>query len=462
MGSLLRQSLHRVCTMTVQVSMDTKRKEMMHRNIRTAVVTLALAVTATAAYADDWPNWRGPNHNGATEAANLPTQFSVTENVAWAVDMPGVSSATPVVAGDNVFVVSHDANRSKLFGICVDANSGDVRWNKELVTGTKPLSRNDMASCSPVSDGERVYFTFGTGDLFALDMDGNEIWSKSLTNEYGPVRSNHGYSSSPLLLDGRLYIQNLTGQYWTDMGMKNHTDEASYIVALDAKTGDTVWNVHRPTDANSESFDSYTTPVPYTSGGEAYIAIMGGDYITGHDLDTGKEVFRHFHNPRQGGFDRLIPSPVVAGDLIIGQQPRGVDGFAFKPVLGENLGYDDSAWIFTEKTGDVPTPLYYEGKLFFLNGARKQLACLDPATGKAHYYEDLGADSRIWSSPTAADGKIYALTEKGQVVIAAASDKFKVINRIDLGSSGPAKSSIAIADNKLFIRTADKLYCVGK
>lgn len=424
-----------------------------------AAVSLLAVVPAIAA---DWPNWRGPNHNGSTDATNLPTEFSATENVAWSVDMPGVSSATPAIVGDRVYVVSNDATQTKCSGMAIDAANGGVLWSREFVTNGEKNARNDMASCSPVTDGERVYFMFGNSDLFVVDTEGKDLWSKNLDRDFGPVKTNWGYSSSPLLYNGRLYIQVLRGQWDTDLGMKNHTDKDSYVVALDAKSGETIWKIHRPTDAHAESFDAYTSPIPYEGGGEAVIAIMGGDYITGHNLDTGEEVWRHFHNPRQGDFDRLIPSPVVAGNLIVGMQPRGVDAFAFNPADGKNLKYEDSTWIFDDKTADVPTPAYYNERLFIVNGARKELLCIDPASGKALYYEDLGADSRIWASPTVADGKVYALTENGQVVIAAASDTFKVINRIDLGSSAPAKASIAIADNRLFIRTADKLYCVGE
>ncbi len=426
-----------------------------------SAVIVAFVFAVLPAGAADWPNWRGPNHNGSTEAENLPTDFSATKNVAWTVDMPGVSSATPAIVGDRVYVVTNDATQTKCSGMAIDAANGNVIWSREFITNGEKNARNDMASCSPVSDGERVYFMFGNSDLFVVDTDGKDLWSKNLDRDFGPVKTNWGYSSSPLLYHGRLYIQVLRGQWDTDLGMKNHTDKDSYVVALDAKSGETIWRIHRPTDAHAESFDAYTSPIPYEGGEEAVIAIMGGDYITGHNLDTGEEVWRHFHNPRQGDFDRLIPSPVVADNLIVGMQPRGVDAFAFNPADGKNLKYEDSTWIFDDKTADVPTPAYYNERLFIVNGARKELLCIDPKSGKALYYEDLEADSRIWSSPTVADGKVYALTENGQVVIAAASDTFKVINRIDLGSSAPAKSSIAIADNRLFIRTADKLYCIG-
>ncbi len=431
-----------------------------HLRIISAVLcTITFAVGP--AFAADWPNWRGPNHNGSTRAGNLPTEFSATKNIAWAIDMPGVSSATPAIVDGRVYVVTNDATQTKVSGMCIDAASGDILWSRQFVSDGEANARNDMASCSPVVDGDRVYFMFGNSELVAVDTDGKDLWSRNLGNDFGSVKTNWGYSSSPLFYKGRLYIQVLRGEWDTDLGMMNHTDSGCYVVCLDAANGETIWKIHRPTDAHAESFDAYTSPVPYESGEKTVIAIMGGDYITGHDLDSGEEMWRHFHNPRQGNMDRLIPSPVVADNLVVGLQPRGVDAFAFNPADGKNLKYEESTWIFDDKTSDVPTPAYYNGLLFIVNGARKQLICLDPKSGKPHYYEDLDADSRIWASPTIADGKLYAITEKGQVIIAAATDKFEVINRIDLGSTAPAKSSIAIADNRLFIRTADKLYCIG-
>jgi len=413
-----------------------------------------------SARAGDWPGWRGPNHDGSTREPNLPAQWSASEGVLWATDMPGRSSATPAVWGDKVFVVSNDKTRKNLYGMCLDRDSGEVIWSKGLVKDGWVNARNDSASCSPVTDGKLVYFLFGTSDLFALDLDGNEAWSKNLDRDFGPVATNWGYGSSPLLHGGRLYIQVLRGQWGSGVSMMEHTDEDSYLLCLDAASGDTVWKVHRPSDAVGESFDSYTTPIPYERDGKTEIVVQGGDYITGHDPETGEELWRHAHNPRKGRTDRLIPSPVIAGDLVCGLQPRGLDAFAFRPGEKTQMAYTDSTWIYDGRTSDVPTPLYYEGRLYIVNGARKSMLCLDPATGEEIWTGDLGASARIWASPTAGDGKIYCLDERGQVTVVAAGDEFKVISQAEMGGQ-PCKSSIAIADGKLFIRTAEKLYCVA-
>ena len=155
-----------------------------------------------------------------------------------------------------------------------------------------------MASCSPVTDGKLVYFMFGTGDLFALDFDGNEVWSKDLEREYGPIGQQFGYSSSPLLYKDRLYLPLLHGQWSVGGPWSSYTDKDSYVLCLDAASGEEVWKVHRPTDARGESFDSYGSAIPYEAGGPPAIIVQGGDYVTGHDPATGKELWRQAHNPR--------------------------------------------------------------------------------------------------------------------------------------------------------------------
>ena len=389
------------------------------------VVSFALAVIAVPAMAADWPSWRGPHFNGSTEATNLPTEFSATENVAWSVDMPGVSSATPAIADGRVYVVSNDAAQTTLFGMCIDAASGDVLWSKELVTGAEKNARNDQASCSPVTDGERVYFQFGNSDLFALDKDGNELWSKNLDRDFGPVATNWGYSSTPLLYNGGLYIQVLKGEWETDLGMDNHTDSGCYIVRLNPETGETVWKVHRTSDSNGESFDAYTSPVPYEAGGEACIAVMGGDYITGHESGYRRRSVPPFPQPAPG---RFRPADPIAGrrgrphhrpcsraaNTASRSSPRPRRESRVRRV---HVG------IRPKKPATSPRRVFYDGNLFFLHGVT-QTARLPRPPPPAK------STTTKTSTPTPASGpppppptaKSTRLTEKGQVVIAKASD----------------------------------------
>jgi outer membrane protein assembly factor BamB len=425
-----------------------------------AWMVAAAFLSAGVAEAGDWPHWRGPQHNGATVETNLPSDLDPSRDVVWAVPMPGSSSATPVVRGDRVFVISNNATETALHALCIQRDSGEVLWNKELGANLQQPRRNTLSSCSPTAGDDRVYFMLGSGELFALDREGKELWSRNLEEEYGTISPQFGYSSSPLLLDGRLYIASLNGQWSSSKPQATYNDKDSYILCLDAASGNEIWRTHRPSDAVGESFDSYGSPIPFVTAAQSAVVMAGGDYVTGHDLVSGLELWRHRHNPLGQDRWRLIPSAVVAGDIICSAQPRGLDVFAIRPVPNMQTQYEDALWIHDGRTTDVPSPLYYKKRLFVLNGVRGILVCLDPEKGTEIWHGSLGADSRIWASPTAADDKIYFLTEGGDVIIASAGKKFDVLGGASFGG-GSCKSSIAIADGKLFVRTVEKLYCLA-
>ncbi len=420
---------------------------------------LFLAATAQTACAGDWPQWRGPDLNGTSDETNTPASVNPQEDVLWSVDMPGESSATPVVVGNRIFVASNGPELEKLFGICIDRDTGEVLWQKQLAGATGPIPRNTMASCSPVADENLVYFVFGTGQVTALDHDGNEVWSRNI-KELGPIALQFGYSSSPLLYKNRLYFPILRGQWRSEIPRDSYTDEDSYLLCLDAKTGDVVYHVHRPNDAVGESHDSYTTAVPYEAGEKSVIVLQGGDCTTGHDADTGEELWRFTDNPRKQAHWRLIPTPVVADEMIFNAQPRGGLAYAFNPNVKTQKDVPSAAWVYDQRTTDVPTPAYYEGYLYVLNGVRKVVSCFDPKTGEELWVGDLPDNRRFWSSPVVADGKIYMVDEDGGVVVATADKKFKILSSGSFGGR-PCKSSPVIAGGKLFIRTSEKLFCIG-
>ncbi len=418
------------------------------------------ALIASSAFAADWPSWRGAEHNGTSPEQGMPERIDPVADLRWSADMPGSSSATPIIANGRVFVVSNNENDLKVFGLCLDAATGAVLWQKLLGEVESVPTRNTMASCSPTTDGKHVYFLSGNGNLYCYDYEGKEIWLKRLPEHYGHIGQQFGYSSSPLLHKGRLYLPILRGQWETGESWDTYTDKDSHLVCLDAATGAEIWKTHRPSNANGESFDSYASAVPLeTEKGDA-IVVQGGDHLTAHDAATGKELWRQEHNPRKGGNWRLIPSPIVAGDVVIGLQPRGGDAFAILPGEQTEFAYENSHWIYAANTGDVSTPAYYEGRVYVVNDTRKILICLNPNTGAEIWRGELEASGRIWSSPTIADGKLYILDENGQLSIAEIGERFRLLSQAEFGG-GIAKSSVAIADGSLWIRTADKLYRVG-
>ncbi len=427
-----------------------------------ALMAATLLVAANTAAAADWPHWRGPNFNGVNDDMALPTEWSATKNVAWAAAMPGPSSATPVVWKDRVFAVSASPDADKLYGLCLDRDSGKILWQKQLVSGGTANSRNDMASCSPVTDGKLVVFLFGSSDLFAFDFNGKELWSRNLNREFAGVETQWGYASSPLLYKGKLYISVLRGTPISKERGAPRTGDNSYLYCMEPASGKLIWKQFRESDSIFEAHDSYASPIPYVSGKTEAIVVAGAGYITGNDAATGAELWRHAHDPDKIKNWRLIPSPVVADGLICGVQPRGGPAFAFLPGKKARLAYEEAEWIYDERTTDAPTPAYYQGRLYVLNGARQIMICVDPKTGEEIWRGDLGGD-RLWASPSAGDGKIYCFSESGETIILAAGDEFKVLARASLPSGGEqCKSSIAIAHGKLFIRTTDTLYCISQ
>ena len=171
-----------------------------------------------------------------------------------------------------------------------------------------------MSSPSPVTDGKHVWVMTGVGILKSFDFAGKEIWSRDIQTDYGRFGLNWGYASSPLLHENALYVQVLHG-------MK--TDDPPYVMKIDAASGKTMWKVERPTDAQLESPDSYTTPALLRYGGKTEIIITGGDVVTGHDPATGKELWRaDILNPQDNRNYRIVASPVIAGGLIHRAQPQ--------------------------------------------------------------------------------------------------------------------------------------------
>jgi outer membrane protein assembly factor BamB len=429
-----------------------------------SLFTVAAALPLRAAH---WPQWRGPNFNGSSPETGLPATFSKTEGVAWVAPLPGVSGATPVIWGDHVFVSSPDPQKNLLL-LCLNRRDGSVRWQKTVTVGDRSKGNNNMASPSPVTDGQSVFVLYGTSDLAAYDFHGAELWRRNLGKDYGRFSIMWIYGSSPLLHQGRLYVLVLQRDppppdYPT---VDDNPKRDSYLLCLDPKTGKDLWRHIRPTDAVKESMEAYTTPIPYSGRNGPEILVVGGDYATGHDPSTGAELWRCGGlNPRQTDMQvnwfRIVPSPVAYAGFIYACGPKGEPVIAVKDGGQGNVTDTHIAWRFKESPTDWSTPLVYRDRLYVLNGGRKTLSCLNAKTGEKIWSGSLGVADTIWSSPTGADGKIYCLSEKGTVIVCDAGEAFKILASVPL-DEGPSRSSIAVASGQLFIRTAKNLYCVGK
>src|SRR4029453_8425792 len=232
--------------------------------MRWSTALIAVFVSSTAVLSANWPAWRGPTGDAVSRERNRRIKWSPSENIAWKLALPQWSGATPVIWGDTIFLNVAEADGTHLSLWAVSRSAGAIQWKRPLRAGNNKQRKQNMSSPSPVTDGSTVWVMTGTGILKAFDFTGTELWTRDIQKDYGRFGLNWGYASSPLLHRGALYVQVLHG-------MK--TDDPSYILKIDGKSGKTIWRVDRPTDALLESPDSYTTPALAEHDGTAEIVV---------------------------------------------------------------------------------------------------------------------------------------------------------------------------------------------
>jgi len=239
-------------------------------------------------------------------------------------------------------------------------------------------------------------------------------------------------------------------------------DRQSYVVCLDPATGKTLWRHERLTDAREESREAYATPIPYLGPHGIELLIVGGNAVTAHKPDTGAEVWRFTGlNAKRILGGRIVPSLVTSPGYIYACGPKREVLVALREGGAGEVKDDQVAWRFAEYVPDVCTPLYYQNKLFVLDGDRQVMTCLHPRTGETLWQGRLGVREIFSASPTGADSKIYCLSEEGTVVVLSADAQFEILSTRALGE-GPCRSSVVAAEERLFIRTAKNLYCWKK
>lgn len=385
--------------------------------------------------------------NGVSDETGVPITWDQQKNVTWKLALPGPSGSTPIVWGDRIFLATGNTDKVEL--LCIDRNKGAILWTKLVSPSNYKVRKGDMSSPSPATDGKTVWVLSGTGFLKAFDFAGNELWTRDLQKEYGKWGLNHGYGSSPLLHDGSLFVQVLHGM---------HTDDPSYVLRIDGKTGKTLWRVERPTDAQRESPDSYTTPALMRNGKQLELVVTGGDYVTGHDLATGKELWRGGGmNPEGNPFNRIIASPVVEGDLVY--VPTRIKPMqAFRAGGRGDISKSHLAWA-TPNGPDVPTPVS-DGKYLYVINDRGIVFCFDAKTGKEVYGGQRIKPATYSTSPVLVEGKIYITDEEGTTTVIKSGPQFEVIAQNNL--SDYTLSSPVFSDGQLFLRTTGHLYCIGQ
>jgi outer membrane protein assembly factor BamB len=410
------------------------------------VVVPALLLATAPLAAENWPQWRGPQLNGLSAETNLPVKWSKTENVAWTLAMPERSGATPIVWGEHIFLNVGEGRNLELWS--VDRGTGAVRWKRPLGGGNVRMRKQQMSSPSPVTDGTTVWVMTGTGLLRAFDFNGRELWLRDIQKDYGQFGINWGYASSPLLFEDSLYVQVLHGM---------HTDDPSYVLRIDKASGKTRWRVERPTKAQRESPDAYTTPALLRHAGGTEVVITGGDVVTGHDLATGRELWRADGlNPTNNASYLIVSSPVVFGDTIVAPSRE-------RPLLVLKAGgrgdVTDSHIIWRFNNGpDVPTPVTDGTYLYSIND-RGIVFCLDLKTGDTVYGGQRLRPATYSGSPVLGDGKIYITDEDGVTSVMKAGPSFELLAENDFVEY--TLSSPAVSEGQIFIRTDAALYAIG-
>lgn len=402
-------------------------------------------VVTTAALADSWSNWRGPAKNGVAPSGSYPVEWSADEHVAWKYDLPGLGGSTPMVWDDVIVLTAARNGKNVVIGLDRDGNQlwetavGDERPGKHAKKGSG-------CNPSPLTDGTRIYVYYKSGDLAALDFDGNVVWHHNLQDMYGEDTLWWDLGTSPVLTSRYLVVACVqTGP--------------SYLAAFEPATGEVAWKVDRNLDAPVEAAQTYSTPVVVEYNGREQIVVLGADHVTCHDAQTGKELWRVGGlNPDQEQYFRSISSPAVTNGVVIAPYARG------NTVTGIRMGgagdVTDSQVLWTKQGlgADVPTPAAADGKAYVCTD-KGRLVCLDAETGQNLWEWDppKGHDAYS-SSPILAGDCVYLTREDGTTFVVRLGDRPELIAENHLGEYTVATP--VLVDGTVLIRTEAHLFCI--
>ncbi len=420
---------------------------------------LPFLLFALIAQAENWPQWRGPGGNGVSAEKGLPTEWSATRNIAWKTEIAGRGHSSPVVWGKQIFLTtsleldpipgakapkhmqggqvylhpdSTGGNRAhRLIVLAVDAQSGEVQWQQTAFEGRVYDDRhkkNTYATPTPVTDGKAVYVSFESQGLYAYSLDGQLKWKTSL----GPIGTvGMGPASSPVLFENLVLV--LCDQ---------EEGGGSFLAALSAKVGKLVWKVARQEAAN------WSTPSLVYNGTQPVVVAPGMTNTIAYDPRNGKELWR-----TKGVVGNTVPSIVSGLGMVF---PSA--GYPDKRVYG--IKTDGSpVWSYEKGTAYVPSPILY-GDYLYIPTDRGLLTCLEARTGKLIYEgKRVPKPATFSASPVAFDGKIFLTSEDGETFIIQAGPEHQILGSNALDEA--AHASPAIANGRLYIRTASHLWAVA-
>lgn len=435
-------------------------------SIRSLSAVLVAGLAGVAAHADpgstgkDWPQWRGPLGSGVAPEGSPPAEWSEQKNIRWKIAIPGRAHAAPIVLGDRVYAQTAVAQGKppapeqgegrrrpvkptdpvKFSVLALDRKTGSTIWETTVsgqvpVEGTHPDAT--YASASPVTDGEHVFAYFGSYGLYCLDLAGKVVWEKDLGDMR--TRNEFGEGSSPALFGDTLVV------VWDHEG-------DDFIVALNKKTGEERWRFAR------DEPTTWATPLIVEVGGKPQVIVNAHNEARGYDLANGAVLWR-----TSGMTQNVVPSPVHHDGIVYllsGFRGAAAQAIRLAEAKGDLKDSKAILWSYDKGTPYVPSPLLYKDCLYFLEGNKGVLTCLDARTGAVHYGpERLEGVQGVYASIVGAGGHVYIVSRDGKTLVLKAGPKFEVIatNTLDEGF----EASPAIAGDEIFLRGRDHLYCIG-
>ena len=440
-----------------------------NRAILTAVLLTAglfhdpAAAQSPRQTADNWHQWRGPDATGVSHTATPPIEWSEERNIRWKVPIEGRGVASPIVWEDKVFVLTAvdtgivdpslpkpEDQPKRVFGIthpnttyrfvvlCLDRDSGKPVWRR-VATRQIPHEGHhgdaSFASASPMTDGERLYCWFGSAGMYCYDLNGDLHWKRDLGKAY--VGASLGEGCSPVVHDGKVVI------------VRDHSRQST-IHVLDASSGETLWEQER------DEGNAWATPRVLEHSGRTQVITTASNLIRSYDLDTGEIVWQS-----SGLTGNATPCPVVLEDVVYCMS--GYQGHALLALRlsgeGDLTDTDALVWSRQQGTPYVPSPVLYEGWLYYTQSNQGILTVVDARTGKVVINRTRLPDvANIYASPVAAEGRVYFTGRDGTTVVVTRSNRFDVlaINKLD----DRFDASPALAGSQLFLRGNRYLYCV--
>jgi outer membrane protein assembly factor BamB len=444
--------------------------------MRALKIALALAVAAGGSLAAaDWPQWRGPHASGISDEKDLPVRWSATENVTWKASIAGVGVSAPIVVNDRIFVTSQigagvrkpgnhprlvqgaDAAAAGERALAAAETPADTAADRTVFVveafhradgrriwqyradAAGPLTgvheKHNLASPSPVTDGQTVFAWFGTGQLVALDMNGRLVWSRHLGQEIAPFEINWGHASSPTLFQDLLIL------------LCDHTP-ASYLLAVDKRTGKERWKVDR-----GKGRSSYTTPFVVETAAGSELIVNSSERVDAYDPKTGAFLWH------VGGANQFpIPSPTFHDGIVyLSRGYRSGPYMAIRPGGRGDISTSHVVWQVATGAPYISSLVYDAGVLYMANDVGA-ITAVEADTGKKLWQERV--NGVFSASPVAADGKVYFVSETGETIVVKSGREPVVIARNDVGERLIA--SPAVSNGQIFLRSDNRLFCIGK